>query len=53
MIVILVVYHPLYGKGVLWVRPLDMFVERVELADNVCRVLRTRVDKNVGLSLLT
>lgn len=27
----LVVYRPLYGKGGLWVRPLDMFVETVEM----------------------
>ncbi len=26
----LVVYRPLYGKGELWVRPLNMFVETVE-----------------------
>lgn len=26
----LVVYRPLYGKGDLWVRPLDMFIETVE-----------------------
>ena len=26
----LVVYTPLYGKGGLWVRPLDMFMEEVE-----------------------
>ncbi len=25
----LVVYRPLYGKGDLWVRPLQMFVEKV------------------------
>ena len=25
----LVVYRPLYGKGELWVRPLEMFMERV------------------------
>lgn len=27
----LVVYRPLYGEGKLWVRPLDMFIEQVEL----------------------
>lgn len=27
----LVVYRPLYGEGRLWVRPLDMFNEFVEL----------------------
>ncbi|MFT5938462.1 MAG: hypothetical protein ACI8R9_000570 [Paraglaciecola sp.] len=27
----LVVYRPLYGAGDLWVRPLDMFVENVEI----------------------
>ncbi|MFT5312424.1 MAG: hypothetical protein ACI8Z9_000902 [Paraglaciecola sp.] len=27
----LVVYRPLYGEGALWVRPLAMFVERVEI----------------------
>lgn len=25
-----VVYRPLYGKGELWVRPLKMFLEKVE-----------------------
>ncbi|MFQ3237083.1 MAG: hypothetical protein ACI9C4_002661 [Paraglaciecola sp.] len=27
----LVVYRPLYGAGDLWVRPLDMFVEKVDI----------------------
>jgi hypothetical protein len=27
----LVVYRPLYGEGGLWVRPLAMFVEEVEV----------------------
>lgn len=27
----LVVYRPLYGDGGLWVRPLDMFTETVEV----------------------
>jgi hypothetical protein len=27
----LVVYRPLYGKGDLWVRPLDMFTESVKI----------------------
>ncbi|WP_158965912.1 DUF1653 domain-containing protein [Paraglaciecola sp. L3A3] len=27
----LVVYRPLYGERDLWVRPLDMFVETVEI----------------------
>lgn len=27
----LVVYRPLYGEGALWVRPLDMFTEQVQL----------------------
>lgn len=27
----LVVYRPLYGAGELWVRPLDMFCEQVEV----------------------
>jgi hypothetical protein len=27
----LVVYRPLYGEGKLWVRPLEMFVELVEV----------------------
>lgn len=27
----LVVYRPLYGDGDLWVRPLSMFVEEVEV----------------------
>ncbi len=26
----LVVYRPLYGKGELWVRPLEMFMEKVD-----------------------
>ena len=29
----LVVYRPLYGEGALWVRPLDMFVEQVQVGD--------------------
>ena len=28
---LLVIYRPLYGEGRLWARPLDMFVETVEL----------------------
>ncbi|MEL0082688.1 MAG: DUF1653 domain-containing protein [Gammaproteobacteria bacterium] len=28
----LVVYQPLYGERALWVRPLTMFVEQVEVA---------------------
>lgn len=31
----LVVYRPLYGEGGLWVRPLAMFVETVELEGEV------------------
>jgi len=27
----MVVYRPLYGEGLLWVRPLSMFVESVEV----------------------
>ena len=27
----LVVYRPLYGEGGLWVRPLQMFIESVEI----------------------
>jgi hypothetical protein len=27
---LLVVYRPLYGEGLLWVRPLSMFAEEVE-----------------------
>ena len=27
----LVVYRPLYGEGALWVRPLAMFIEQVEV----------------------
>lgn len=27
----LVVYRPLYGEGRLWVRPLDMFIESVNV----------------------
>ena len=27
----LVVYRPLYGEGKLWVRPLEMFIELVEV----------------------
>ncbi|MAY40285.1 MULTISPECIES: DUF1653 domain-containing protein [Spongiibacter] len=30
----LVVYRPLYGDGDLWVRPLSMFTEAVEIAGN-------------------
>jgi len=34
----LVVYRPLYGEGGLWVRPLAMFVETVQLdGENVPR----------------
>ncbi len=29
----LVVYRPLYGSGELWVRPLDMFLELVQIDD--------------------
>jgi hypothetical protein len=28
---LLVVYRPLYGAGELWVRPLDMFSEEIEV----------------------
>ncbi|WP_422121161.1 DUF1653 domain-containing protein [Neptunicella marina] len=28
---LLVVYRPLYGEGKLWVRPLEMFTETVEV----------------------
>ncbi|MBN7819520.1 DUF1653 domain-containing protein [Bowmanella yangjiangensis] len=28
---LLVVYRPLYGERELWVRPLDMFIENVEV----------------------
>ena len=28
---LLVVYRPLYGEGALWVRPLSMFIENVEV----------------------
>ncbi|MCH8500831.1 MAG: DUF1653 domain-containing protein [Aliidiomarina sp.] len=28
---LLVVYRPLYGERALWVRPLDMFAEEVEV----------------------
>ncbi|WP_435234340.1 DUF1653 domain-containing protein [Psychromonas sp. PT13] len=27
----LVVYRPLYGEGALWVRPLTMFAEQIEI----------------------
>jgi len=27
----MVVYRPLYGEGGLWVRPLSMFIEQVEV----------------------
>ena len=27
----LVLYRPLYGEGKLWVRPLDMFMEKVSI----------------------
>lgn len=29
----LVVYRPLYGKMDLWVRPLEMFVEKIKLGE--------------------
>lgn len=29
----LAVYQPLYGDRALWVRPLDMFLEQVEIID--------------------
>ncbi|MBF7075015.1 DUF1653 domain-containing protein [Glaciecola sp. MH2013] len=29
----LVVYRPLYGEGRLWVRPLSMFIETVQVDD--------------------
>ena len=32
----MVLYRPLYGEQRLWVRPLEMFVESVELEDG-CR----------------
>lgn len=28
---VMVVYRPLYGEGALWVRPLSMFIEIVEV----------------------
>jgi hypothetical protein len=28
---LLVVYRPLYGEGKLWVRPLDMFKEQIQV----------------------
>lgn len=31
----LVVYRPLYGEGALWVRPLAMFTETVEVNGDV------------------
>jgi hypothetical protein len=31
----LVVYRPLYGEGNLWVRPLSMFVETVEVEGKI------------------
>ena len=32
----LVVYKPLYGEGALWVRPLTMFTEEVEIDGKHC-----------------
>ena len=32
-----VVYQPLYGEGGLWIRPLAMFVEWVEVDGERCR----------------
>lgn len=29
----LVLYRPLYGEGSLWVRPFDMFIEKVSVND--------------------
>lgn len=31
----LVVYRPCYGERALWVRPLDMFIESVELNNEI------------------
>jgi len=31
----LVVYRPLYGEGALWVRPLAMFMEQIEINGNL------------------
>lgn len=39
---LLVVYRPCYGEGALWVRPLAMFVETVEVdGEPVPRFART------------
>ena len=35
---ILVLYRPLYGEGKLWVRPYDMFIEKLHVEDReLCR----------------
>ena len=34
---VLVVYRPLYGAGEWWVRPFDMFVEKVEVEPGLWR----------------
>ena len=31
----MVVYRPLYGEGALWVRPLTMFLEEVEIEGKI------------------
>lgn len=31
----LVLYKPLYGEGKLWVRPLDMFFEQVDVSGSM------------------
>ena len=41
---LLVVYRPLYGEPGVWVRPLDMFTEQVEIGGKLIRRFRPLED---------
>ena len=41
---LLVVYRPLYGESGVWVRPLDMFTEQVEIGGKLTRRFRPLKD---------
>ena len=41
---LLVVYRPLYGEPGVWVRPLDMFTEQVEIGGKLTRRFRPLKD---------
>ncbi|HBW84902.1 MAG: hypothetical protein CMD92_00340 [Gammaproteobacteria bacterium] len=41
---LLVVYRPLYGEPGVWVRPLDMFTEQVEIGGKLTRRFRPLED---------